>query len=367
MIDISRAQLLWIILILTIVPIAWWMLFRHLRIFEHSRRADFYQRKPVVNAQWIRVWVVLVLLTLLLWRSHIAQWYMRIYLITISVLALTSTVDLFHPLPSRLRLLIQLAVFSWVIGYGWVAIDTIRLVGGDVSVVSRLSVLGSIIRFGLCTNAINRFDGIESQASWVTSIWSFVLLMVVSFIVLPSYGSTLTPEVKTQLEITQIIALSLGLTSLVYTFFEYKPRGLIRDIGTTIYGFSLAYIALLWGAKVGTLVVVLSLVLFDSVWVVINRFFVKHKNPLQGDYTHLHHRLIRNGRTRKEARRFARIRSWFLAILMLLQKTSSINKWIIFVMMACLFFGINIYLFRIKKLPDEMEVHFRTKDVEKLE
>ena len=114
-----------------------------------------------------------------------------------------------------------------------------------MSIAHWISILGSIVRFGLCTNAINRFDGIESQASGVTSIGSFVLLLVVSFVVLPSYGTQLTPEVSLQLEITQILALCLGLVALVYTVFEYKPRGLIRDIGTTIYGFSLAYLALL--------------------------------------------------------------------------------------------------------------------------
>lgn len=107
-----------------------------------------------------------------------------------------------------------------------------------------ISVIASIIRFGLCTNAINWFDGIQGQSSGVTTIGARSLLTVVSWIVIPSY-ETLTPDILTQLRIVQIVAFSLGLIALIYTIIEYKPLGLIRDIGTTIYGFSLAYLALL--------------------------------------------------------------------------------------------------------------------------
>lgn len=53
----------------------------------------------------------------------------------------------------------------------------------------------------------------------------------------------------------------------------------------------LAYLALLGGAKIGMMLVVLALPLFDSVRVIINRF-KEGKNPLKGDYTHLHYRLM---------------------------------------------------------------------------
>lgn len=102
----------------------------------------------------------------------------------------------------------------------------------------------SILWFALCTNAINRFDGIQGQASGVTAIGALSIWAVVNFIVLPNY-QTLTPAIQTQLEIVKIIALTLGAVSIVYTYIEYKPLGLIRDIGTTLFGFSLAYLSLL--------------------------------------------------------------------------------------------------------------------------
>ncbi len=355
-----------IVVSLIVIPLFWLWLFRKLGILEHKKWAQFYKRKPVPTAQGIRMWLTLIVVIALLGRHYLSHEYMLIYLASITLLGLIATIDLFYPLPSRLRLLFQVIIFWLVVIYGDISITTIRIVGWDIHIGEILTIVGTIARFWLCTNAINRFDGIEGQASGVTAIGSFTLLAVVSIVVFPSYGYHLTPEITDQLVITQIIALSLGLVALVYTIIEYKPLGLIRDIGTTIFWFSLAYLALLGGAKVGTLVVVLSLVLFDSVRVVINRLVVMKKNPLQGDYTHLHHRFLANGRSRSEVRWFVWIWAIFLAVLMLLQKTSSINKRIILIMMAILFFGVNIYLFWIKKRPTMMKIEFKTDEVNKL-
>lgn len=351
-----------------LIAIPWFglWLFGKLNIREHKKRAAYYNRTPVPNAQGIRLWLTLVVLIAVLWWNYMNNEYMLIYLGSITILSLIATIDLFRPIPSSIRFVIQIALFGAIVIWWGVNIDTIRSIGGDISLWNWIAIVGSIVWFVLCTNAINRFDGIQGQASWVTTIGAFSLWAVVSFIVLPSY-TTLSPYIRDQLEVVRIIALCLGLVSLVYTAIEYKPLGLIRDIGTTIFWFSLAYLALLGGAKMGTLIVTLSLVIFDSIWVVTNRILVMKKNPMKWDYTHLHHRLIANNRSRSEIRWFVWIWSAMLSILMILQWTNSINKWIILVMMATIFFGVNIYLFWIKKLPSSMKVNFKTEEVEKLE
>ena len=361
-----RESIIGIIASLIIIPWFWLWLFDRIGIIEHKKRAEYYKRKPVPNAQGIWLWLTLLVVIALLGQNYMDNQYMLIYIGAITLLSIIATIDLFKPIASWLRLLLQLGIFWAIVIYWWVSIDTVRIIGWDMPISTWIALIGSVVWFVLCTNAINRFDGIQGQASGVTSIGSFSLWAVVTFIVLPSY-TELTPYIRDQLEITQIIAFALWLVSFVYTYIEYKPLWLIRDIGTTIFWFSLAYLALLGGAKVGTLVVTLSIVLFDFIWVVANRMLVAKKNPMKGDYTHFHHRLIANGRSRSEIRRFVWIWSAILSVLMILQGTSSINKWIILFMMALVFFGIHIYLFWIKKLPTEMKVDFKTEEVNKLE
>lgn len=358
----NRLTIIELVWILTIIPVFGLRFSKKFNIVEHKKWADYYKRKPVPNAQWIFLWLALLSCIALLWWNFIENSYTLIYIWAISFLALLATIDLFKPIPSWIRLILQLWLFWVIVIYWWISIETVRIIGNDISIVSRISIIWSIIWFWLCTNAINWFDGIQWQSSGVTSIWAFALWAVVSFIVFPSYEN-LTPDILNQLQITKIIAFSLWLVSLIYTYIEYKPLGLVRDIWTTIYWFSLAYLALLWGAKVWILVVTLSLVIFDAIRVTINRVLIKKTNPFKWDYTHLHHRLIANGRSRSEIRRFVWIWSSVMTILMILQWTSSINKRIILNMMALLFFWVNIYLFWIKKLPTEMKVDFTTEEV----
>lgn len=118
-------------------------------------------------------------------------------------------------------------------------------------------------------------------------------------------------------------------------------------------GFVLAYLALLGGAKIGTILVALSLPIFDAIWVFVNRIFIMKKSPLKGDYTHLHYRLLALGWNRNEIRWFVWSWSTFFMIIILLQGTDRLAKIIIFMMMAAIFYGVNVYLFWVKKVPME--------------
>jgi len=66
--------------------------------------------------------------------------------------------------------------------------------------------------------------------------------------------------------------------------------------------------------------------------------------------------LLGLGFTRGETRAFIWIWSLMMMVLMLLQGANRLHKIIIFVIMACLFFGLNAYLFLYKKLPCGLQV-----------
>lgn len=118
------------------------------------------------------------------------------------------------------------------------------------------------------------------------------IVALVQRVVIPAF-----PELSSSHEAILYVVTTIGtimtIASVIYTIIEYKPYGLLRDVGSWFYGFSLAYLALLGGAKIGTMLVVLSLPLFDFIRVIAHRIFIMKKNPLKGDYTHLHHRLLR--------------------------------------------------------------------------
>jgi UDP-N-acetylmuramyl pentapeptide phosphotransferase/UDP-N-acetylglucosamine-1-phosphate transferase len=202
----------------------------------------------------------------------------------------------------------------------------------------------------LCINAINRFDGIYGQASWVSSIWFLTIFLLIQFVVFREYTQFTDANMQI-LMFVKNISFVLFCISLVSTVVEFKPLGLVRDVGIMFFWFSLAYLSVVGGAKIGTLIVALSLVIFDAVWVWIWRIFVMKKNPLKWDYTHLHHRLLGLGWKRKEIRWFVWIRSLIMMIFILIQWTDRLNKIIIFIVMALVFFGVNYYLFITKKLP----------------
>jgi len=238
-----------------------------------------------------------------------------------------------------------LAVWIWSFG------PQEFIINGQIWVMpQRLLAIWFTLRSILCINAINRFDGIYGQASGVSSIGFLTIFLLIQFVVFKEYTNFTEANMQILLFVKNM-SFVLFCISLISTVVEYKPLGLVRDVGIMFFGFALAYLSVVGWAKIGTLIVALSLVIFDAIWVGLWRIFVMKKNPLKGDYTHLHHRLLWLGWTRKEIRGFVWIRSLIMMILILIQWTDRTNKIIIFSLMALVFFGINYYLFVVKKLP----------------
>jgi UDP-N-acetylmuramyl pentapeptide phosphotransferase/UDP-N-acetylglucosamine-1-phosphate transferase len=243
------------------------------------------------------------------------------------------------------------------LGVGWVSINQLVLDGNTIITLwTGVVVILTVLWFMWFMNAINWFDGVYGLASGVSTIWFITVYFLLQHIVIPHYAWSISLERLDILTMTSNIAFLLTLGWLIYTTVEYKPIGLLRDIWIIFYGYALAYLSLLGGAKIWTLLVVLSLPIFDSIRVFVNRIFIMKKSPMKKDYTHLHYRLLALGRNRWEIRRFVRWRSIFFMVIMLLQDTNRMSKIIIFLLMAIIFCGVNIYLFWVKKLPMEYKV-----------
>lgn len=100
-----------------------------------------------------------------------------------------------------------------------------------------------VVRSLLCINAINWFDGVYGQASGVSSVGFLTVVLLLYLVVLPYYSSISSLNADILAWVSDISLLFFVL-SLVYTIVEYKPYGLLRDLGTMVFGFTLAYISI---------------------------------------------------------------------------------------------------------------------------
>lgn len=332
------------------------LLFRKYSILDKPGPDIIPKRKPVPTMQGIFVFIAIVVWFGVWFPEYMANSIVQWLLVGCAILLAIAAWDerrYIHArpdIPAWIRLLVQIAAICIALYIGNVRIPERTFQGMIVVVPKIVFALFFVCRAMLCINAINRFDGVYGQASGVSSIGFLTTMLLIQFVVLPYY-TDISAQHEYLLILVRNISYIFFIVSLVYTIIEYKPRWLVRDLGTMMFGFALAYVSIVGWVKIGTIIVALSLVIFDAVRVGLHRLFVLHKSPLRGDYTHLHFRLLWLWRNRGEVRAFVRWRGLFMMIIMLLQGTERTDKFVIFIALAVIFFALNGYLFWIKKLP----------------
>lgn len=336
------------IVISTIIALFGLYLFKKLNILDTPwKYKDLKRKTPVPRLMGIflilSVLVSIIFLTPSYWEFKEVQ-ALFVWAIFLAIIAV---IDDVYGIKAKWRFLIQIMVaFIWIAGGA--IISHFNFLGHIVHVPIYLGIFLSLIWFVLIINAFNWFDGINAMWAWVSTIWFFTIALVIKFIIFPNYH--ISPVEMKHLMLLLNLSLILTGVSFVFTLMEMEPWGLLRDVGIMFLGYVLAYLSLFSWAKVWILLVVLSLVIFDAFWVIINRIKNK-KNPMKWDYRHFHHRLMKHGWTREEIRAFVWIWSIFFMVLILLQWTNTINKTIIFIMVFIIFFWTHIYLYWIKKIP----------------
>jgi UDP-GlcNAc:undecaprenyl-phosphate GlcNAc-1-phosphate transferase len=346
------------------VIIAWFglFIFRKLNILDKPGADLINTRKwvPTMQGLWVYLsfFIIIAVCFPVIFRSNTFRW---LFVWTLPIIVFEFIEELRYigkinwKIPTIFRLIWHilwavLAIYVWHFGP-----QELLIWAHKFMIPQRWFALFFVVRSIICINAINRFDGIYAQASGVSSIWFLTIFLLIQFVVFGHY-TNFTAENMLVLTTVKYLSFTLFAISLISAFVEYKPLWLVRDLGIMFYWFALAYLSVVGGAKIWTLIVALSLVIFDAIRVGVRRIFVIKKSPLKGDFTHLHHRLMGLGRTRKEVRATVWIRSLFMMILILLQWTDRTNKIVIFVMMALVFFGVNYYLFVVKKLPCWLQI-----------
>lgn len=348
--------LLWSVLVSIIIAWIGLFLFRKLWILDSPwKYKDLKRKTPVPRLMWIFL-IISTLVSIIIflpwyWNQKEIQ-FLFIWAVILWIIAVWDDIKWIW---AKERFAIQIILSLITIIWWWAIISNISFFWELIQIPYFLWVILALVWFILIINALNRFDWINWMWAWLASIWFFTIACLIRFVIFPNYEIWTDMSAKEHIHLVFLLNLSLIMTwvSSVFTLIEYKPCGLIRDVWIMFLWFVLAYLSLFAGWKIGLLTVVLSLVIFDAFWVILNRL-KNRKNPMKWDYTHFHHRLMRHWWSRAEIRFFVRSWSISLMILMILQWTQSINKYIIFAMIFLGFFTSHIYVYRIKKLPHGM-------------
>jgi UDP-GlcNAc:undecaprenyl-phosphate GlcNAc-1-phosphate transferase len=168
---------------------------------------------------------------------------------------------------------------------------------GTIRVVSLSASLLLVI--AVC-NSANLLDGLDGLCSGVIGIMVAALLAVSLFLSLRGADLVYDP--------TRMI-MSLALMGVVLGFIPYNfnPASIFMgDAGSMLLGFNVAALLLLMGDRVPTsrffwsALVVFGLPAFDTVLAIIRRVSAG-RSPFAPDANHLHHQLIRQGLTVRQA------------------------------------------------------------------
>ncbi len=128
-------------------------------------------------------------------------------------------------------------------------------------------------------NTVNFLDGADGLAGGVAVIAAAVLFINGAFRLEPAQVSV------------SLLHLALMGAALGFLVYNFHPARIFMGSGAVYLGYLLGALAIIGGAKMATILLVMGLPLLDSVWQVVNRLR-QGRNPLSGDRGHLHFRLL---------------------------------------------------------------------------
>lgn len=213
-------------------------------------------------------------------------------LAAVAMLGAISFIDDRTPLPSWLRLAVQILVAIIVFASGSRIYSLTNPLGGilelDTVVFATpfgpLPFWSGVFTIGwlvLTVNAMNWLDGIPGQVS----VLSFIGFLMLGLLALYRNGE---PEIAQ-------LAFILAAIAAAGCFFDFPPaKVLLGDTGSMFFGFMLGLLGVYSGGKVATVLLALGIPLLDALFVIVRRLAKGH-SPFKGGRDHLHHLLLAKG------------------------------------------------------------------------
>jgi len=289
-------------------------------------------------------------------------------------IAIVATCLFFLPLDKHLFGIIIAALFSLIIGV-W---DDIKDISPKLRLVSNLItaiiVVSSGIGIAYISNPLGggvidlsflkiNFNLLGPHSIWVISdflaiIWIIWCMNIVGWATgvdgqLPGFTAISAIFIgilglRYSSDITQwpVIILSGAVCGAYIGFlpFNFFPQSIMPGYsGKSLAGFFLAVLAILSGAKLATLVLLLGVPMIDGIITILRRL-IKHQPLYLGDGQHFHHQLLKNGWSRRSIALVYWFFSFILGLISLFLNSS--QKFYVFFGIFLLFCSLFIHFSR---------------------
>ena len=285
----------WLSIVLSLILILGFSkLFYKFKILDNPKKYKL-KRNPIPYSMWIVFFISFFVLSYFFVDYNYKLWLIWVFGFFITAI---SFLDDMINVSVKVRLFFQIIIwaiiwitsikiwyisniFWWIINLETYYIELFNLT------IYLIPLFFTIIWYVFVFNALNWSDWIQWNTSWLSLISFFILFLL--WIIL--YNRDITSSLIENAEFVMWISVILVWILIPFWLFDIKQKILMWDSGTMFLWFMLATLAIIAGWKIATVLVVFWIYSVDAIYVIIKRILNK-KNPLSGDFSHLHHRLI---------------------------------------------------------------------------
>ncbi len=201
-----------------------------------------------------------------------------------------------YRLPARYSFWFPLLATLAIVFSGISAVSIHNPLSGQVILLDQILIYGyPLVSAGIVflwtlglTYTTKLLDGMDGLVTGLAAIAAIIL-----------FGLSLTEAVQQpQTALLAIIFAGSLLGFLILNF--YPAKIFLGEGGSTFAGFMLASLAIVFGGKIATAVLVIGLPILDAFWVIMQRLF-RGESIFRGDRKHLHFRLTELGFSQPQA------------------------------------------------------------------
>jgi UDP-GlcNAc:undecaprenyl-phosphate GlcNAc-1-phosphate transferase len=278
----------------SLVLILWFKkLFYRLKILDNPKKY-WKKRDPIPYAMWVVFFISFFIISFLFIDYNYKLWLIWLFWFMITLI---SFLDDRLNVSAKVRLIFQIVIWAviwitsikiWYISniFWWIAnLETYHFELFN-NTIYFIPLLFTILWYVFVFNALNWTDWIQWNTSWL-SVISFFILFLLWFILFNN--DDYEWWIKNAKFIMWISAILVWII-IPFWRFDIREKILMWDSWTMFLWFMLATLAIIAWWKIATVLVVFWIYSVDAVYVIVRRL-LKKKNPLNWDFTHLHHRL----------------------------------------------------------------------------